>query len=251
MAEKTYDSPVKERFEFVLSINGNIICQRYFGINNFQERSLGSVNLSEAVRACMALMDRDLKEKTDIYNYYTAPQVFKDKAEMEWWVKNQPFKLDVPGFAVLRDTEEVFTWNGTEMQPYNKPFNTADYVGNTDEEAPCVLKFAFLDNGEEVRSISWDGNKYPKFVRTNIDISNSKNKFEADGVYAPYEAFIINQFNNCRRDLIPEIKRKLIWACSGENLRYFSRVRYGDKEYDLNLQAYNERLFKDMKRGER
>ena len=124
MAEKTYDSPVKERFEFVLSINGNIICQRYFGINNFQERSLGSVNLSEAVRACMALIDRDLKEKTDIYNYYTAPQVFKDKAEMEWWVKNQPFKLDVPGFAVLRDTEEVFTWNGTEMQPYNKPFNS-------------------------------------------------------------------------------------------------------------------------------
>ena len=84
MAEKTYDSPVKERFEFVLSINGNIICQRYFGINNFQERSLGSVNLSEAVRACMALIDRDLKEKTDIYNYYTAPQVFKDKEEMEY-----------------------------------------------------------------------------------------------------------------------------------------------------------------------
>jgi hypothetical protein len=109
-----------------------------------------------------------------------------------------------------------------------------------------------LDNGKEVRSVCFDGNKYPKFVRTNIDLSNSKNKFEAEGVYAPYEAFIINKFNKGRVDLIQEIRRKLVYACSREDVQYFSNLRFGDKLYDLNLDAYNDRLFiKEPKKKKR
>jgi hypothetical protein len=251
MQEKTFEAPTtapaKERFEFVLSVNGNIICQRNFAINNFQEKSLGSVHLTDAVMACVDMIDRDLREKTDIYNYLTAPQVFNDEAEMNWWIKNQPFKLDVPSFVVLRDSEKVYVWNGTGMDPYNKPFNCNDYAGERND-TPCVLKFAFLDNGEEVRSVQWDGNKYPKFVRTNIDIINQKNKYEGEGIYAPFEAFIINAFNKDRRDLTPSIKWKLSFACSGETVRYFSRIHYGDREYDLNLKGYNERLFLGLKK---
>ena len=117
MSEKTQENnnfPVKERFEFVLTINDFIICQRYFKINNFQERSLASVNLAEAIRDCYEMIDNDLKEKTNIYNYLTAPQVFKDREEMDWWIEKQPFKLDVPSFIVLRKDEEgksgVYLW---------------------------------------------------------------------------------------------------------------------------------------------
>ena len=250
MVEKTQEIPANEqRFEFVLSINGNIVCQRYFGITNFQDRSVGSTHMTYAVWDCVNMINQDLKEKTEIYNMLTAPQVFSNQAEMDKWIKEQPFKLDVPSYVLLRDTEDVFVWDGERMKPYNKPFNTSDYVGEND--SPCVLKFAFLDNGVELRSVQWDGNKYPKFVRTNIDISNSKNKFEAEGVYAPFEAFIINRSNKNRSDLIPEIKRKLIYACSKEDARYFSGLRFGDKLYDLNLEAYNARLFKDLKKNKR
>lgn len=246
MQEKTFEAPEKERFEFVLTINGNLVCRRFFTINNFQEKSLGSVHLTDAVHECYEAIDRDLKEKTDIYNWLTAPQVFQNKEEMEAWVaKKHTYTMDVPTFAILRDSEEVFVWNGEEMEPYGKPINRFDYVANEDE-APCILKFAFLDNGEEVRSISWDGNRYPRFVRSNIDLSNSRNKYKGEGVYAPYEALIIDEFNENRGDLISFIKRRLSYACSGTTVRYFSKLYYGDKEYDIYQKGYNERLFNGM-----
>ena len=240
MSEKTLESnnnPIEERFEFVLTVNDFIICQRYFRINNFQEKSLASVNLAEAIQDCYRMIDNDLKEKTNIYNELTAPQVFNDKAEMEKWVKNQPFKLDVPSFVVLRNAEEgkpdVFVWKGEVMVPYLKPFNKSAYVGDKNE-TPSVLKFAFLDGGREIRSISWDGNSYPGFVRSNIDLSNSKNKYILPDNFSPYEAFIISKFNEGRGDLIPRIIRRIGYACSAENINYYTKLRYGEKRYDLN-----------------
>lgn len=247
MAEKTFDVQKEERFDFVLTVNGNLVCRRNFAINNFQEKSLGSVHLTDAVMDCMKMIDNDLKEKTNIYNELTAPQVFQNVEEMNKWVANPTFKLNAPSFVVLRESEEVYTWDGEKMNLYTKPFNRNDYAGER-SNSPCVLKFAFLDNGEEVRSVVWDGNQYPKFVRTNIDISNSKNKFEQEGTYAPYEAYIVNQFNKDRHDIIPEIKRRLNYACNGQTVRYFSKIRYGSREYDLNLKGYNERLFLNMKK---
>ena len=53
----------KERFEFVLTINGNIVCQRYFRINGFENDSLRSMELVEGIDKCVPLIDRDLKAK--------------------------------------------------------------------------------------------------------------------------------------------------------------------------------------------
>ena len=248
MVEKTLEDPRKERFEYVFSVNGNIICQRYFRINGFNERSLGSVQLTEALKECQKAIHLDLAEKTKIYLDLTAPQVFKNREEMDKWVKEQPFKLDVPSYVILRDEDATFVWTGEEMRPYGKQFNRWDYLGEKNE-TPCVLKLAFLDDGKEVRSISWDGNIYPRFVRTNIDISNSKNKYESEGNFAPYEAAIVNEFIKNRGDIIPYITRTLTMACvGGENRRFYSKVRYGEREYDLNLEGYNERLFLNMKK---
>lgn len=248
MVEKTFEDPWKERFEFVFSMNGNIICQRYFRINGFQEKSLGSVQLTEALWECQRAIHRDLAEKSKIYLELTAPQVFEDRAQMEAWVKNPTFKLDVPSYVVLRNEDATFVWNGIEMKPYEKVFNRWDYVGEK-AEAPSVLKLAFLVDGEEVRSVCWDGNVYPRFVRTNIDISNSKNKYELEGSFDPYSAAIVNQFIKYRSELISYIMRTLTSACvGGENRRFFSRVRYGEKEYELNLKGYNERLFLNLKK---
>ena len=247
MAEKKFETPKEERFEFVFSINGNIICQRYFKINNYQEKAAGSYYLTETIRECQKIIDNDLKEKSLIYLSLTAPQVFNNREEMEAWRKEQTFKIEPFSYVVLRDEDAVFFWNGSEFALYNKPFNRSDYVGDTNN-ASCVLKFSFLDNGEEVRSISWDGNVYPKFVRNNIDISNSKNKYKSVDNFQPYEAAIIDAFNADRQDIIPMLMKKITFACSSENRHYFSKVKYGEKEYDFNLKGYNERLFLNMNR---
>ena len=248
MVEKTIEEPRKERFEFIFSVNGNIICQRYFRINGFNERSLGSVQLMEALWDCQRAIHKDLIEKSKIYLELTSPQIFKDKEEMAKWVEKQPFKLDHPSFVILRDCEDVFVWDGSVMKPYDKQFNRWDYLGESNDTT-TVLKLAFLDNGEEIRSISWNGNEYPRFVRTNIDISNSKNKYESEANFSPYEAAIVNEFIKDRDDIIPYIMRTLTYACVGtENRKYFSKIRYGEKEYDINLNGYNERLFLTMKK---
>lgn len=247
--EKVFDAPKKERFEFVFSINGNIICQRYFRINNYQDKAAGSVYLTEAMLDCKKIIDNDLKEKSQIYLSLTAPQVFRNREEMEGWVRNQPFKLDVPTYVILLEDPQVFVWNGTEMLPYDKPFNRADYLTQDDNAAvPSILKFAFLDDGVEVRSVSWNGNVYPRFVRTNIDISNSRNKYKTEDNFQPFEAAIVDAFNKERADLIPLLMRTLQFACNSENRRYFSRVKYGSKEYDFDIKGYNERLFLTLKR---
>ena len=232
------------RFSYVLSTNGHIICKRDIIINNFKEYSLGSVQLSEAVESCVDLIKKDLVEKSNIYLWYTSPQVFKNKEEMEKWAACPAFSLEVPSFVVLDDSEETFLWNGERMEPYKVPFNKGDYAKSSEEQQPCILKFAFLDNGREVSSLSWDGSVYPKFIRTNIDIQNTKNKFAAEGVYAPVESFITDRFIKTQKDLFPELTRILRSACSRDNVKYYSTIEMGGKTYDINITGQQDAYYK-------
>ena len=240
-----------ERFEFVLTVNDNIVCQRYFRIGGFRERSLGSVQLTEAVEKCVDVINKDLVEKTNIFNWYMAPQVFSNKEEMDSWIESHResgIKLDVPSFAVLKDTKEIFNWNGNEMTPWGNKFDTADFDG-TKAEQPCILKFSFLENKNEVRSITWDiSNICPRFVRSNIDLSNSKNKYEVDGVTkAPIESFLIKKFMRARTSLIPRILNILSTACSSEDAsEYTTFLDYGGRKYDLDIANSEEKYIKKV-----
>ena len=241
MAEKIQSketvAQTPSRFEFILTANGNIVCKRGFNIENFQERSLPSVNLAEAMNDCMTMIDNDLSEKSKIYNWLSAPRVFNDVDEFNKWVEKYPNDIDAGTFVVFRNEETVYTWTGEKLRVYPKPYNRADYCGDEAEE-PFVLKFSFMDAGMEVRSISWDGTKYPKFVRSNIDLSNSKNKYAESDYFAPFECSIVNAFITNRKSLIPQIMRRLEYACNGVNLRYFSKLRYSDRRYDLAVGKY-------------
>lgn len=224
----------KERFEFIFTVNGNIICQRYFRINGFKARSLGSEELTDAFNRCVNLIQNDLTQKSKIFLWYTAPQVFENKEEMENSIWK--FKLGTPNYIVLRDSDETYVWNGREVELYNGYFNKSDYVGGITNDVPCVLKLAFLDNGREVISKCWDGNVYPRFVRTNIDLSNSKNKYETGPNFAPFEAALVKIMTEGQSDLIPQIVKELCVCCSYEDDRdYTTKVTYGDKVYSLNL----------------
>ena len=240
-----------ERFEFVLTVNENIVCQRYFRIGGFRERSLGSLQLTEAVEKCVDIINKDLIEKSNIFNWYMAPQVFKNREEMDAWIekhKEDRFKLEVPCFAVLRDTKEIFNWNGNEMLSWTNKFDTSDFDG-TSPEQPCILKFSFLENKNEVRSMSWDiSNICPRFVRSNIDLSNSKNKYEVDGVTkAPIESFLIKKYMKSMTSIIPKILNALSTACSYDDVsEYTTYVDYGGRKYDLDIANTEEKYIKKV-----
>ena len=231
------------RFTFVLTANDYVVCRRNFIIQNFQEKSLDSVNLVEAIQDCARMIDDDMREKTKLYMEITAPQVFKDKDEMDWWVKTRKFKLDVPSFVLLKNAEEgkhAYVWDGEKMKPYNKPFiNDNDYIGDN-SDAQCILKFSFYVDNIEQRYMIWDASRYPRFIRTNIDLTNRKNKYkdQDNGVFAPFEAAVIDVINANRDNLITKIFRRLTYACTGENLMFFNKLRYGDKRYNVSRSAY-------------
>ena len=73
----------KERFEFKLTVGGNIICQRYFKINNFNPLSLVSEDLTDSMRYLADMVDRDLKDKSQVYLDIMAPRIFNTVEEMD------------------------------------------------------------------------------------------------------------------------------------------------------------------------
>ena len=72
----------KERFEFKLTVGENIICQRYFKINNFNPLSLSSFELTNVMRYLADMVDTDLKDKSQVYLDIMAPMIFHTEEEM-------------------------------------------------------------------------------------------------------------------------------------------------------------------------
>ena len=196
-----------------------------------------------------------------MYLWYSAPQTFQNEAEFEKWIAAQPFSIKVPSFVVMRENENVYVWDGENGQPYmidGKPcepfearFNRNDYFENDDEQ-PVKLKLSFLDNGREVCSTEWSANIYPKFVRNNIDLSNSKNKYKNPEQFSIIEATLIDIMIANRQDLIPLIVREICQACSFENADdYATTLKYGNKTYNLNIYKENSKYFRSLENAYR
>lgn len=62
----------KTPYEFYLYINENIVCQRYFQLRGFNEKSLHSIELKETIDRVAHIVQKDLLNKTRdyLYSYY-------------------------------------------------------------------------------------------------------------------------------------------------------------------------------------
>jgi len=96
----------EERFEFILYINGNIICQRYFNIFNFNTRSIRSLDMKELADYCVYMIEADLREKAEDYLWgYHNPYVFQKPEEIQ--VKNVFENEDIFSFEIKIDKKSV------------------------------------------------------------------------------------------------------------------------------------------------
>ena len=99
---KKYDN---QKFEFLLKINGNIICQRYFSIKGYNYKSLRSLELKECSYDIVDMIQLNLKDKAEDYlwKYYNRYEVQKPE---DIQVKNVFEKEDVFDLVIKVDGRE-------------------------------------------------------------------------------------------------------------------------------------------------
>ncbi len=78
-------SKISKDYEFILKINDHIICQRYFNVNNFNRRSIRSLELKAAGDICVDWIIEHLKTETNLYmmkyeNYFNHDPSFDSQS---------------------------------------------------------------------------------------------------------------------------------------------------------------------------
>lgn len=225
----------KERFEFKLTVGENIICQRYFRINNFNEQCVYSLELADTIRACAKAIDDELKSKTCDYLEYFAPQYFDTIEDMEKFFSNpvNVNRMRMGQGIVVKSEPTDYVWsNQNKPTKLDFKFDDGELVNEPTNEGGTLYKFAFLIDGREVCSASWEG-FYPKFIRNAIDLSNKKGRIDDEDVSRlGFEEYINYRIALNRPDMVYSLIKDICSVCclQGSNC-YTLTYKYGDKVY--------------------
>lgn len=223
----------KERHQFVLSANGNIICQRYFKVNGFNPKSLNSEELYYTIRDIVHMIKDDLKSKSRIYTAITMGKStkltgFYNGEKLSNHDAALVFQDDVRG--------EVALSNGIVL---NKTYIDYDVEEEVDD-SPFTLKFSYLFDDKAVYEEVWDGTVYPKYVRNCIDLSNSNASYKnVDPMRMTFSQQMTKSLNSGRPDLIYNIIKLFCDPLSNDvdddgnsiDKGYTTSVKYGNKKY--------------------
>lgn len=246
----------REKYEFRLTIGGNIICQRYFKINNFNSLSLRSYELADTVRSCAERIDHDLKEKTQIYLERCAPQVFDTVEQMNDFFLNEDNKKRMrSGFGIIVKNSPVDYFWGKDDSPValTAKIDENELVRELTDADRTEYKFAFYIYGREICSTVWEG-QYPRYIRQAIDLSNKRGRYEGEDISRlSFDQYLNYKLVEGRDDLVYGLIKELCATCSeADNSYYTTRDTYGDKTYsnvpDYSLWVYPDGTLKTNKR---
>lgn len=208
----------KERFQFILSIDGNIACQRFFKIKGLREESLSSKEFYDTVDYCVRLIKADLVSKSRAYMWYT---------------NSMPIQLT--GFDHTREDDPEY------KRTYLDYYAVANETAFLDEDVPtgeeCKIKFTLKDGSHVLYECIWDGSIYPKYVRNSVDLKNSDASYrDLEGNSLPFSVVLLKAMNSGKEDLVWKIINEIYKVCSSENYtdEYTLTDEYGDKEYSLH-----------------
>lgn len=232
--ERKAPSDFKEPYEFRLLIGDNIICQRYFKINNFNPLSLNSFELTQIIRTCANLINEDLKSKSRVYTWHMTPLVFNNEDEMKKWFSN-PNNVKTVRFyetiVIKDDKTKEFAWDGEKIIECDKKVDDGTFSTTLTDKDTLTYEFAFYVKDKKIVSTIFDG-VYPYFIRRNIDLSNSRGKFEGEDLSRlSFESYILNCLVYDRPDLIKKIVKDICYVCSMTD----------DKYYTTSLQYTNDK----------
>jgi hypothetical protein len=234
----------KERFQFLLWVNDNIICQRYFKINGYNNDSLRSLQFKETMDNVVTMIKEDLISKSRIFMWYTRDEPVK----MKGFVNNYD-GLDYSDIVYLtspdyKDSVKLSNGEIIEKDYFNYAEGTEDSYADTEDLKPwdVTFKFQMLIDEQPVYERIWDGTVYPKYVRNGVDLTNS------DVLYKDKEpsslhlsCAIIRHMTIGKIDLVYHIIKQICEVMSyrfEDSNKYTKRMKYGDKNYVLS--TYNK-----------
>lgn len=231
------NSLYKERFQFILQINDNIICQRFFRINGFSYDALESAELKNVMDDVVTMIQNDLVSKSRIYDWYT---------------QNSPLKLTgfVNNIDEYTPAERNFILSGTEdaeLKCENGNIITKTYFCSPDvaedvyidTERPdfneFVFKFSFLFDDKVFYERVWDGNVYPKYVRNSVDLTNSDVMYrDKDPLSLHFNLAIIRYMTVDKVDLVYHIIKKICYTLSSaftdDKNEYTKKIHYNNSD---------------------
>ena len=207
----------KERFEFRLTVGDNIICQRYFKINNFNLTSLRSFELVDTIRSCARKIHNDLVDKTQVYLSILAPRIFKSVEEMNEYFSKEENRngISVGEGIVVKGSDVDYFWNGKEACKAQSKFDDGEFYKPLTKDDEVEYKFAFYVDEKEACSTVWTG-IYPKYIRNSIDLSNKRGRFDdVDKNYTmSFEQYIMYKLVDGRKDLVWGLIKDICYVCS-------------------------------------
>lgn len=225
----------KERFQFVFSLNENIICQRYFRINGFNKDSIQSLDLKETLDDIVNMLQNDLVSKSRSYMWYTCESPLKMTGFGNSWLED----------AWIKEQSGKATF-------FEYPSEIVDTYGDVERPQPFefTFKFEFIMDGKPIYQHIWDGGVYPRYVRNSVDLTNSNHLYkDRDPLSLPFSVAVIRAMTINKTDLIYSIIHKICDTASttyNEKYgNYTKREKYGKKTY-LNS-TYNEEVVNNYK----
>ena len=223
----------KERHQFVLSANGNIICQRYFKVNGFNPNSLHSAELLDVVRDAVEMIKSDLVSKSRIYTGITATK----RSKLTGFYQGEELEISDALLAYSDSYEgNVELSNGTVL---HKTYVENEILEEEEDES-FVFKFSYLFDDKLVCEEIWDGTVYPKYIRNGVDLSNSNSSYKyTDPMRMTFSQQMTKHLNEGRNDLIYSIIRMFCDTLSNKvdsegkttEKEYTNYLEYGDKKY--------------------
>lgn len=228
----------KERHQFVLSTNGNIICQRYFKVNGFNPNALHSVELYETMRDIVGMIKDDLVSKSRIYTAVTSNKLSKLTGFYSG-EESLDFSDAILAYCNTIDGEVTLS-NGTVL---DKTFIEISSSEEENDNLPFEFKFSYLFDDEVKFEEVWDGTVYPRYVRNSVDLSNSNASYKyADPMRMTFSQQMTKYLTEGRQDLIYQIIKLFCEALSNDiddngntsEKEYTTEEVYGDKAYLWN-----------------
>lgn len=91
------------KLEFLLTVNDNIIVQRFFNVKNYNERARNSEDFYEYIRHIQSLIQADLKKRTVSYMLDNKFEIYDNPQIMETSITEGPERFNI----YIKSTEKT------------------------------------------------------------------------------------------------------------------------------------------------
>lgn len=236
----------KNKFQFLVWANENVICQRYFKINGFNENALYSAEFTDCLNGVVETIKEDLKNKSKVYMWYTN---MNEPLKTRGYLTDEELKMYGSNFLYYMLSPKI---QGCVETPDGKTITKEylDYGENNKngviEERPIegenVFKFAFLIDDKPIFEKVWDGNVYPKFVRNGVDLANNYGNYTKDIMSMSFNSAIIYRMQKGKTNIINDTIRKICVCLSNSSINdeYTKQCSKYTTDYTINEEKINQ-----------